>query len=88
VGRAKPVRAEADARSGRAGHMRDEQGAVVTRLGEVWLYYELCSLIFPHFAHFAFWLTRDETENHKMEPISINLRYNFIILVRLDMIAD
>jgi hypothetical protein len=46
VGRARLVRAEADACGGRVGHVRDEQGAVVSRLSEVWLYYELCSLIF------------------------------------------
>jgi hypothetical protein len=52
VGRARPARAKADAHGERAGRMCDEQGAVVSRLGEVWLYYELCSLIF--FSHFAF----------------------------------
>jgi hypothetical protein len=46
VGRARLARAEADARGGRAGRVCDEQGAMVSRLGEVWLYYELCSLIF------------------------------------------
>jgi hypothetical protein len=49
VGRARPARAKADAHGGRAGRVCDEQGAVVSRLGEVWLYYELCSLIFFSF---------------------------------------
>jgi hypothetical protein len=46
MGRARPTRAEADARGVRAGCVRDEHGALVSKLGEVWLYYELCSLIF------------------------------------------
>jgi hypothetical protein len=60
---------EADALGGRAGSVRDEQGAVVSRLsehaaggqdevvsrlGEGWLYYELCSLIIFSFFSLCF----------------------------------
>jgi hypothetical protein len=67
--RASRPRGEANALGGRTGSVRDEQGAVVSRLGERatggqdevvsrlgegWLYYELCSLIIFSFFSLCF----------------------------------
>jgi hypothetical protein len=66
---ARRPRGEADALGRRAGSVHDEQGAVVSRLGERaadgqvkvvsrlgegWLYYELCSLIIFSFFSLCF----------------------------------
>jgi hypothetical protein len=53
-GESKATRVEVDAHGGRAGRVRDEHGAVVSRLNEVWLYYDICSLIFFSFYSLCF----------------------------------
>jgi hypothetical protein len=44
-GASKATQVEVDAHGGRVGRVRDKHGAVVSRLNEVWLYYDICSLI-------------------------------------------